>query len=77
MRRLAAASALALVVLGDPEDSFPQAALPLPLPQGSTVITTLSFPEGERESFVNAKEVSPTALAGPGTWSRSIPRAIR
>ena len=67
MRRLAAASALALVVLGDPEDSFPQAALPLPLPQGSTVVTTLSFPEGERESFVNAKEVSPTGTRW--TWN--------
>jgi outer membrane protein OmpA-like peptidoglycan-associated protein len=67
MRRPAVAAALALMVLGSPEDSSAQAALPLPLPQGSTVVTTLSFPEGERESFMNAKEVSPTGTRW--TWN--------
>jgi outer membrane protein OmpA-like peptidoglycan-associated protein len=70
MRRSAvAAAALALVVLVAPGDTAAQAALPLPLPlpQGATVVTTLSFPEGERESFMSAKEVSPTGTRW--TWN--------
>ena len=68
MRRPAVAAAvLALGGLWCPEDSPAQAAIPLPLPQGATVVTTLSFPEGERESFMNVKEVSPTGTRW--TWN--------
>ena len=68
MRRPAVVAAvLALGGFWSPEDSRAQAPIPLPLPQGATVVTTLSFPEGERESFMNVKEVSPTGTRW--TWN--------
>jgi outer membrane protein OmpA-like peptidoglycan-associated protein len=65
--RLLAAAGLAAAALRGPDDACAQAAIPLPLPQGSTVTTTLSFPEGERESFMNVKEVSPAGTRW--TWN--------
>ena len=47
-RSLPAAAALAAVVLWCPDETRAQAAIPLPLLQGSTVVMTLSFLGGER-----------------------------
>jgi outer membrane protein OmpA-like peptidoglycan-associated protein len=62
-----AAAGLAVVLLRRPTEGLAQTALPLPLPQGATVVTTLSFPGGERESFMNVKEVSPKGTRW--TWN--------
>jgi len=44
-----------------------QPAVPLPLPQGATVVQTLWTPDAERESFLTAQEVSPKGTKW--TWS--------
>lgn len=57
MNRLSATGAL-LLSMGGPAALAQGHPLTLPLPAGSVVVQTLSFPGGDRESFLSLQEVS-------------------